>query len=102
MLPWIGQAIIIVQNHFHGKIVLRESSVQYTFGQGRNPLLMRAINIPLGMLILLDCSCTYCLLVFYQLGSWEPGGLNVVPREGDISLDVSRGGIYFFRRVKGG
>ena len=74
MLPWIGQAIIVVQTHFHRKIVLKESSVQYAFGQRRNPPLMRAINIPLGMLIPLDCSCTDCLLVFfvnYALGSPE-------------------------------
>jgi hypothetical protein len=102
MLPWISQAIIVVQTHFHGKIVFKESSVQYAFGQRRNPPLMRAINIPLGMLIPLDCSCTDCLLVFCQLGSWEPRGLNVVPREGDISLNVPRGDIYFFKRVKGG
>ena len=53
MLPWIGQAIIVFQTYIHGKVVLKDSSVQYMFGQGRNPPLMDVINIPLSMFIFL-------------------------------------------------
>jgi len=53
MLSWVGQAIIVVLTYVHGKVVLKDSNVQYMFGQGRNPPLMGAINIPLGMLIFL-------------------------------------------------
>ena len=51
MFPWVDQAIIVFQTHIHGKKVIKESSVQYVFGQMRNPPLMGTINILLGMLM---------------------------------------------------
>jgi hypothetical protein len=54
MLSWSGQAIIVIQTYIHEKVVLRESSVQYAFGQERNPLLIRTIHIPMGILIPLN------------------------------------------------
>jgi hypothetical protein len=49
MLSWVGQAIIVVQTHFHEKVVLKELSVEYMFGKWRNSPLMGVINITLGM-----------------------------------------------------
>jgi hypothetical protein len=46
MLLWVGQAIIVVQTCFHENIIFRESNAQYAFEQGRNSLLMGAIDVP--------------------------------------------------------
>ena len=50
MFHWVDQAFIVVQTHIHGKVVLRESSLQYVFVQRRKPPLLGTINIPLGVL----------------------------------------------------
>ena len=49
MFHWVDQAIIIIQTHIHGKVVIKESSVQYLFGKLRNSPLMGIINILCGM-----------------------------------------------------
>jgi hypothetical protein len=51
MLPWVGQIIIDVQTYFYENVVLRESSVQYSFGQERTPPLIRVVVILLGILV---------------------------------------------------
>jgi len=51
MLPRVGQIIIDVQTYFYENVVLRESSVQYSFGQERTPSLIRVVVILLGILV---------------------------------------------------
>jgi len=51
MLPRVGQIIIDVLTYFYGNVVLRESSVQYSFRQERTPPLMRVVVILLGIFV---------------------------------------------------
>jgi hypothetical protein len=44
-LSWIDQAIIVIQTHFYTNVVLKESSVQYTFRQEKTSSLMGDIDI---------------------------------------------------------